>query len=49
MCQVNNRNTYTGVKRFRVNNKDTRTASLTAGNYITVDIIVIQNKFLFEG
>ena len=31
MCQVNNRNTYTGVKRFRVNNKDTRTASLTAG------------------
>ena len=31
MFQVNNRNTYIGVKRFKANNKKTRAASLTAG------------------
>ena len=31
MFQVNNRNTYIGVKRFKVNNKDTGAASLTSG------------------
>ena len=30
MFQVNNRSTYIGVKRFKFNNKDTRTALLTA-------------------
>ena len=31
MFQVNDRNTYIGVKRFKVKNKDAKTASLTAG------------------
>ena len=31
MFHVNNRRKFIGVKRFKVNNKDTRTVSLTAG------------------